>query len=1734
MQELQYTKVLKNDSSFQLVRTNPKLTGNVKIAVNEKGDMYLNSIKANLELSNDDYSKFPLDPNLSHAANLFYFFRSGTTPNEIIFDLNTQVDLYKTSKNFKDQYDFSYYFSGAKYLASNKYEERMSYFAPIYLKKEIPNYFVVFKIEDPLNDIVSEVKAAYDAGDDRGQYMIDFFKKATIIKTFDLRPETKVGKYIRTYVEDINFPISPLTVSFEEDDLTTWNGILVKDGVFGKKGEYLYDFYQSSYPLKFFEENITNGFSRNGVIFPNILNLEFVFNDDSSKKYDLNRYFGMYVNSLEVTRLELDMRRAYLERSSWENTPVPNREYLETDEVALIQENVNGVQFTYKGSEHYLSEFNESFTDVNKIYFNYLQDKDGGLHLLNTTPDFLPDYSEERLASLSYSALTNIVTASVDSHGYSTGDIVVINSVDVSYAGEFSIQVIDSDSFTYLIAGASLPTAQGTSKKELKSGKLRLSDKKVDMGLFFGQSRSLFLQDEGFTTTVAGHSHLVIKLTLNPSDLDEIRLYHPRGTRKDLNGKYELIVATSNYSLVPTSKDFYAYNDFDEIVGNDVFYFNSTGYLNEVAIALTGCINGIRNRQFTAYSYKEYVFIKLNIPGDFDALHKLNFSSPSNNYSPFTVNQISDIQNKFIPFEGGSLERGNRLIIDAGHLEKIQQNLKDVLIKTSNGWSKIKKVSKYIDLISEENLSSPQTIDSALGDYLEKIAIVLEEKETPTVRYAQFTMRLKFKPSFGLISIFPIKDLDFDFYASEYTNFPEIDLYNYYFIPPGANLLLAGKKYEVLGSGVIEINGTQYSAGTSILAVTDSKYTIVSGNPLVTYYTDYTTVGEFRTTPINDENNELKDFQGFSILKDPSKVVQQSATIEYQLKTKFLNGLTSTEYDYYKENDSLDFAVRSKILPYINKWGILDGKDSRDNQYRLNTELVFGRNNFSPDHEDRTQNPLNFTHEWFYIESVFNYIKDPISIKLNYNYFENPLDENLLLSDPDYFINYFTYTPNYNGKEFSQTQIRYSNVLRNKAGVYETFFKGFKLSFKDYLDPSFLGEDNKPQPSFSNRFDGYRFSALLKVVPEDINDKSQVPVKYRVIEHKDYKFIVLIIELALGSINEIEDYWKKVNAVEPISNIDVTNFLDPTYSSILTGKLPFESVDGEYRIAFNQDLVSNLNNTFLYAIKSKKFNNLLNRFSTVKVNKNLSFQLNGPSGVDSAAGTIKSFANSSTLNYSGGLSDDVTSFTDVNFITIKDTSSGSNFFMTSLNGFVPVVKNPVTGAFTEFLTYDNTQNLCLITTSGAPPYYSFSSVLPSGSNLIVDRFYAFKVLTGGEKYFEKIFQKLSFGNFKRYVNSLDPMIEYYSYSLGSNGNSVLADQPLFYFEVIDQNIITKVNQVIYQTTPQVPNQFSGQSSIGYEYEQVSLNLKYALNRYKGEYEPLTTTVLSCNSTFYFSKNNILPLSLANILINPEIEKNLSIRNFNHIKVADSKILDLESDSTYLAKYPTIDEVAINHAEYFLLRGNWDWGFHYRYSNKSKFTPVSGALRVEEDECFVSKLLTLPETIELQNFTVLILGKDQELKDTDLDQIEIVVKEGQFLVEGYINLNTVLTRYFIEDGISQKFSSFLSNSNTYIGNYLTIQQYVEDYIKQNVLKLYEVSTNEFFTKNVTNIVSAVGASNINSISFYFLDDKERFRQGYSLNRALQINNTSRLILKFSFNKKPGSGLAVSPKITVKFN
>lgn len=1748
MKEIITKKILTEDASFQLVRTNPKLTGNVKLVINEAGGIWLESIKANPELSKDVYSKVPIDPLQSHAANIFRFFNSGQTPNEIIFDLSEKVDSTKTSKDFKDQYDFSHYFSGAKYLASNKYSERLSYFAPLYIKNELPSYFIVFKIKDPSNAKLDQIKSNYDNGQTKTDYLIELFKKASIIKTFDLREDTPIGKYLTDYKNNPNFPTSPLTVGFGENDYTTWNGIIINEGKLGYRGELLNSLYESSQPLKSFEENITNGYSRNGIIFPNIINFEFAFNDDSSEKYDFNRYLGVYVNAIELTKLDIDLDRAYLERPIWENSPKFKKKYVETDDVYVAQTNPNGVKIPYKNSTINLSEFNRSFTSSDNLFINYITDKDGKLYMplldrSNGRSPFEIDYSNPENITLSSSG--TLVTAQFNSHGYSTDDLIIINSTDSEYSGEFLITKIDDNQFSYTVDVAPTnSTAIGSSKKEIGSGYIRFANTKIDLGLFFGQSRSTFLQSHGFVSSLAGHSHALIEFNKSPNNYDEVLVYHPHGTRSNANGKYDLIQLASGYALIPNPGDYYIYNDYDNVLGYDEFYANSTGDLSDVARTLAACINGIRTRAFSAYAYNEKVFIKLNAAGDYDAQYKLEFNSTSSDFSIVNINGFTanDLIGTQFNFNGGSKEKNNRLIIDSGHLDKLNQNFESILIKSSDSYSKISKISQYIDEIDEMNSATPSSRSSAIASYLNKIAIVLAEPEKPTVTNNEFLMKSKFRPSVGLLSLFSIKDLDFDFYSSTYTNYPELDLYNYYYVPSNTKILEPGYYYEVK-NGKILVDSIEYDSSlTPTFTVSSTtKYSIVSGDPYVVYSNNSNLD---LTVPITDKNGEIENFSGFALLKDPSKVSQNVS----DPRIKYTNGLSQTEYDFYKENESLDFSLRSKIIPYITKWGIKNGTDSRSNPYRLNVELAFGRNNFSPDHVDFSQNPTNFTHEWYYIESSFNYINDDSIIAKNNYYFEESLDYTKLLTDPDYFINYFTYTPtNSQGIEVGDTQFRYSTLVKNSAGEYDAFFKGFKVTFKDVIDQKVLGPDGKPQANpNTTRFDGYRFTCLLKPIQEDINDVNQAPIKYRVIEHTDYKFIIVVIELAIGSISDLDPYWK-TGSPSPLTTLnfaDVSGYFTPVDASLT---YPYQTVNGDYRVKFNNN-ISNLTHTLLYSLKHKKYNTNLNSFSVSKFGSKLNIS---SAGVSSSAKTVNRTSGSNTPEYPSTFSDEFNKIGQDKIVFFKDTLIGKDIFITSKNSLnVPNVPGQgmskllsIFDLVTErFVRYDNsTFNSCLVEPDH--PTYSVVGSIPYSSGPIINKYYSFKLLNGGENYFEKLFQKLSFARFKQYINtqtfnSIIKPIEYESYS----GNTPTKNKdPKFYLEILDVSSIEKINQVITLETSQIPNQFSGQKNIGVDYEVAELTNTFEINRYKGEYEPLAQNCSIYNSKFVFTKNNIKEISLANILFNSIIDDSLTIKNFSHIKVSDTQILELESDDSYLPTYPKINEIAIGQSQYFLLKGNWDWGFHYKYLDKSTKLPVSGALRVEEDDSFLAKLLILPEYIELESFNkadesqFTIIGETQDLDKIDLSNKEIVIKETPTSLTGIINLNNTITRFLMSDGIMTKFNDYLVSTNEYIGNFNTISDYVKEYIKLNILKLYDLDINEFYSKQQASVSgsSTQANSNPNGIDFEFLTDKERFTKGYTQLKSLQINKKERLVLKFSFTKQPGTGLLISPKIKIKF-
>ena len=71
-------KLYDNNTSFQLLRSNPKLSGNFRISVDSENKVWLNSLDVNTTLSDKRYKKFEVTGKNSYATDVFNFFQRGT------------------------------------------------------------------------------------------------------------------------------------------------------------------------------------------------------------------------------------------------------------------------------------------------------------------------------------------------------------------------------------------------------------------------------------------------------------------------------------------------------------------------------------------------------------------------------------------------------------------------------------------------------------------------------------------------------------------------------------------------------------------------------------------------------------------------------------------------------------------------------------------------------------------------------------------------------------------------------------------------------------------------------------------------------------------------------------------------------------------------------------------------------------------------------------------------------------------------------------------------------------------------------------------------------------------------------------------------------------------------------------------------------------------------------------------------------------------------------------------------------------------------------------------------------------------------------------------------------------------------------------------------------------------------------------------------------------------------
>lgn len=846
------------NSSFSLVRTNPKISGNVKITTDSEGLIWLNTFDATKELSASDFKKFRIGTSgSSFESDLKNFI--GTLPPEIVFVAKeNKPDPDNTSNTFKDQYDF-FYNMGAENLISKFYDEEYSYLAPLWLRDDLPENFVIFRVDEPLDfpynvnvpsgelvlgtkyiakgDALFSIKygpgfvnsgqiftasiiggTSYTITAGTGSVVLldenkalpintveqfkSIVKRAHIIKTFDLSENSNIGKYIRNIRNSKFFPSAPITARFDNGLMTTWNGVSYLDGIMTSKGEFLEDYWSKGHLQIDFEEYITKGFERHGIICPYLLNLEFLFNDTDTPIYSIPRYFGFYVSKIELAELQLDGDALYKNRSTSGNTPAPkraNRGFRHQGD-SFFQNNVNGVRMFYTNevqSDPSVPLFipnSDTFINDFETRFYWMQDKNGNFYSIDETGN--TSYNTDPLIK----------------------DLVVRNKL-------------------------------------------------IDLGNFAGPG-NVKLQDKGKLLVDKGRSYMVVRVNEQLFPNDKLFLYWNLGVLSDVNGKYHSLTAndlskrpftvpangtvltitgmdlTSQYVIGETiqinfgtgnsvlrviaSAPVFAFGNTTLVIdspidatttsgttpivngwgpgsalistNNDTVYFHPFGTFNEIAIAIAKAFNLIEDKTFDAVAIDNQVVVRMrqgeSAPNQFFLMGQLTLT----NELYFQEVQFNSGQKFF--FEGGTDTAHIRLKFPFPGSDILKNG--EVFLKTKRGLSKIAFVGRYVD--EAVNAIGSSEIGDLVG-FKDFGALYIEDNlDEPTVTtIGDFIAYDLFRIPVGLFSLFAVKEIDGDFFSSTYSRSPLLEVRRYFdILPDTTSTLVPRRKYLVKSDNVTD------------------------------------------------------------------------------------------------------------------------------------------------------------------------------------------------------------------------------------------------------------------------------------------------------------------------------------------------------------------------------------------------------------------------------------------------------------------------------------------------------------------------------------------------------------------------------------------------------------------------------------------------------------------------------------------------------------------------------------------------------------------------------------------------------------------------------------------------------------------------------------------------------------------------------------------------------------------
>lgn len=921
--------------------------------------------------------------------------------------------------------------------------------------------------------------------------------------------------------------------------------------------------------------------------------------------------------------------------------------------------------------------------------------------------------------------------------------------------------------------------------------------------------------------------------------------------------------------------------------------------------------------------------------------------------------------------------------------------------------------------------------------------ILLDSGGVMVSRTNQIKIYKDFKPTFGRLSFFPVKDIEMSTYhdVTKYGDATELE-------------------YEINN-----VLNQSISLNSNSVAVTqDGRTTITIQDPYA---------GNFDINIIfnGDENTSISSLyylinqteNGYEIVLNPviynthytnppSTLTTSDFAFDTLSTTLNVPELTylKSEYDRCYENLNPREMTKSKTQPWICNWVLKNGVDVREKPYRLNNNPVFGQYSFSPNGVSYIPNPVFYNQEWMYImdkpmtrvfdtntNNDFKYT-DQRKIWSYIGCCINGIDEfedNLRSTTQNWFDVYFKrdhiklHDVSNNKKIYYSTpdyKCKYSLLHNGNDNVNaETFFRGAKIEFimKSDWDEEINNNLDNIKIKYGKDLNGYKFSAVC--VPVEISDGSPgCNTKFKVIRNDKFKTITFICYV-------VSKYTDSVGLLFKFSEPNKME-LDEIRRYLLYNYAKDEKTNHTKKpVSVKGPGIVNISSSSNNRIKiTGMHTSFLTDFETYNPNDTY-YQTPG-------MGTAQQYKKEILVIYNEDSFAEQPQFTHALALTIDRVDSDTEMWGTIIN------------TFEQGSIYGDIQNVL-----GSNMHTHYSN-MPQHNNL------GYHIINCDYNQFAKNLENSVFGNIFNVVNhnQQNQLI----YELVNKDGSIVSSENGKYPYAL--RFIEPMNNAKYEYM-----------SLIYDGEYVTWGIAPShaapMYRHTGLFTPLRNDVLYYTDPYI---ETLCDKDLGN-LTEDEMKKLTMLDDARHMNTCfdmnvsdfgvihdmafhrtnenNSNVFKLTDDRKPI--YPVSNRFAIGKRDVQTFNSSWDpWYFTRTLSNTLE-VDCHGTLSMKENKSFFgSKCLSVPDEFIFDIFTFNEYDKDK------IQEEDVLYTVNNSNIEMIVNIENILTKKLCAD-LKQLFSEYIATEYSY-GDTTTIMDDVKDYIKKNLLKLYHVSDIKLWIKS----------------------------------------------------------------------